>query len=547
MRPVHVGRLSVLAVLCSSAVTASLASRAFADDASASARTKARASAGAERWLELSTFVGYTTLGDTELGNSWAPEQVPGASSIFGARLSWLADPNFIRFGPLDLLLALETEVSLAAASTGASDEESGRMSYFAPVIGWRAHARLRQPLWADALDRKLGIHFLLGAGAITVASSSPYMARDTDPVAYAGLGMSLVLAGRWQLRVDGRQGIMPGRESSTTRVSEVQLGLTASFGGVARRPDSELRPIVRAGTSGVGAPTKEAARDSDGDGLPDRLDRCPTDPESSNGVDDADGCPEPDPDFDGVVGAADTCPYEAEDTDRFEDEDGCPEADNDRDGFADLRDACPDQPETRNGIADTDGCPDVIPEAVTRALAGASAVRFDRRRARVTPEAKKVLQPVLSVLQAQPSLGLSIIGTPERPADKDLAKRRAEAVRWHLIDLGIAGDRLDTSVGPVATVKDAPPIELQLREPKAAQDAQDATAPAAPTAPTDAKAPADAQMPKDTTAPTAPTAPTDAKALMDAKDTKDADAKAPTNAKEPKRAKKKRKRAKKP
>jgi outer membrane protein OmpA-like peptidoglycan-associated protein len=474
MRAVRVGRLSVLAVLCSSSLAMLPGTHAFADDASASARAKARRSAGAERWLELSTFVGYNTLGDSELGNSWAPEQVPGASSVFGARLSWLADPNFMRLGPIDLLLAFETEVSLAAASTGASDEESGRMSYFAPVIGWRAHARLRQPLWAEALDRRLGVHVLLGVGAITVASSSPYMARDTDPVGYAGVGMSFVLAGRWQLRVDGRQGVMPGRETSTTRVTELQLGLTAAFGGVARRPESELRPVVTPGASGVGAPTREATKDSDGDGLPDRLDRCPADPESSNGIDDADGCPEPDPDFDGVVGAADTCPYAAEDLDRFEDEDGCPEADNDRDGFADERDACPDQPETRNGIADADGCPDVIPEAVTRALAGASTIRFDRRRARVTPAAKKMLQPVLSVLQAQVGLGLSIIAMPDRPADKDLAKRRAEAVKWYLVDLGIAGDRLDTSVGPVVTTKNAPTIELKLREPKAPEEPKD-------------------------------------------------------------------------
>ena len=59
------------------------------------------------------------------------------------------------------------------------------------------------------------------------------------------------------------------------------------------------------------GLPTKRAAKrvaeepppqpvvdehDLDGDGLPDRLDTCPQDKETVNGVDDDDGCPETDP-----------------------------------------------------------------------------------------------------------------------------------------------------------------------------------------------------------------------------------------------------------
>jgi len=51
---------------------------------------------------------------------------------------------------------------------------------------------------------------------------------------------------------------------------------------------------------------------DTDGDGIPDDRDRCPTEPEDYDGFQDADGCPDPDNDGDGFLDADDDCPYEA-------------------------------------------------------------------------------------------------------------------------------------------------------------------------------------------------------------------------------------------
>ncbi len=48
------------------------------------------------------------------------------------------------------------------------------------------------------------------------------------------------------------------------------------------------------------------------------------------------------DKDFDGIVDRLDACPTDPEDLDRFEDEDGCPDEDNDRDGLVDWQDECP-------------------------------------------------------------------------------------------------------------------------------------------------------------------------------------------------------------
>jgi outer membrane protein OmpA-like peptidoglycan-associated protein len=402
--------------------------------------------------LEGSGFIGLSSFGDTELGNSWAHDQAPQTSPVLGARVGWPVLPDLAQRGWLALSLAIEAELSLATAFTGGKPaRDEGRMAYFAPVFGWRAHARLRQPIGAG---RRLALHAVLGGGGATIASSSPFMAKESDPVAYGGLGATYAFFGRWQLRLDVRQGVMPGRATSVTRISELQLGLNTTFGVMVRRPP---RPPPPAG------PAQPAFDDTDrdGDGLPDRLDRCPGERETVNGITDEDGCPEPDPDADGVLGEADLCPNEPEDIDRFKDEDGCPDRDNDGDGIEDAHDACPTDPETKNGYTDNDGCPDTVPEGVTIGFANIAAVTFEPGRARVTPEARRVLQQVLALLEDEIEIAISIVGTPERAGGEELAKRRAEAVKWYLVDQGIAEDRIDTSVGPTGGPS---PIVMKLR-----------------------------------------------------------------------------------
>lgn len=124
---------------------------------------------------------------------------------------------------------------------------------------------------------------------------------------------------------------------------------------------------------------------DDDRDGYPDSLDRCPNAPEDRDGFQDWDGCPDPDNDKDGVDDLRDACVYEAEDKDGFEDQDGCPDLDNDRDGIPDALDRCPNQAETKNGFEDDDGCPeadsdrDGIPDKVDRCPHEAEIVNFYR------------------------------------------------------------------------------------------------------------------------------------------------------------------------
>lgn len=103
-------------------------------------------------------------------------------------------------------------------------------------------------------------------------------------------------------------------------------------------------------------------ARDTDGDSVPDGMDRCPKHAEDLDGWQDEDGCPESDNDSDGIEDLVDRCPDDPEDDDGFMDNDGCPEDDNDKDEILDIDDRCPDEAETVNGFEDEDGCPDDDP-----------------------------------------------------------------------------------------------------------------------------------------------------------------------------------------
>jgi outer membrane protein OmpA-like peptidoglycan-associated protein len=99
--------------------------------------------------------------------------------------------------------------------------------------------------------------------------------------------------------------------------------------------------------------------RDRDHDGIADRYDQCPDEPEDVDGFQDDDGCADADNDKDGIPDTLDKCRDSAEDRDGYKDDDGCPDSDNDNDRIADSTDKCPTLPEDFDGYQDDDGCPD--------------------------------------------------------------------------------------------------------------------------------------------------------------------------------------------
>ena len=188
---------------------------------------------------------------------------------------------------------------------------------------------------------------------------------------------------------------------------------------------------------------------DNDGDGILDVDDACPNEAEDIDGFQDKDGCPDPDNDGDGILDVDDACPNEAEDFDGFEDEDGCPDPDNDGDRILDVDDKCPNEPETYNGYMDEDGCPDKKPEIVFEEKAAIilDGVNFASGSSELTDSAKNVLGKVVRTLEDYPEMTLEINGYTDNTGslafNMKISKQRAESVRNYLINQGIQADRL--------------------------------------------------------------------------------------------------------
>lgn len=144
----------------------------------------------------------------------------------------------------------------------------------------------------------------------------------------------------------------LEGRLGGRIRIDDVQIDLAGGVGIMA----GVGVPAFRVLGGFQWAPQRA---DTDGDGIHDNLDGCPTEAEDMDGWHDEDGCPEADNDDDGILDRDDNCPDEAEDMDGEEDTDGCPENDDDGDGINDGYDSCPHEPEDFDGDRDEDGCPD--------------------------------------------------------------------------------------------------------------------------------------------------------------------------------------------
>ncbi len=220
-----------------------------------------------------------------------------------------------------------------------------------------------------------------------------------------------------------------------------------------------------------TGAPAPTAATlDGDGDGVRDDADLCPDSPEDRDGFDDWDGCPEagdgravswrfsgvdagppePEPppavdsDGDGILDLNDACPSEAEDRDNFDDKDGCPDPDNDLDRVPDVTDKCPNEPETYNGVEDEDGCPDSgrprPPRPQSQIKEG--PIAFDENSAAIRGETAAILDSIAVFIRDRPGAVHQVALEGHAEAyERDapaLAVARAQAVRRYLVKRGV-------------------------------------------------------------------------------------------------------------
>ncbi len=191
----------------------------------------------------------------------------------------------------------------------------------------------------------------------------------------------------RWFVSGSGGTLILPGYGAPDLRL----VALVGTY-----LPIEDTNPHSPAARDRVRESIHESLKDTDGDGIPDDIDACPTEPEDHKDPDPNDGCPAPsDRDGDGIPDQFDKCPDEPEDKDGIQDQDGCPEVDADNDGIPDTKDACPREPGAARSRPEEERLPEVHQaRGLVRARppAGALRDRLGDHRAGQLPDAGRDL-----------------------------------------------------------------------------------------------------------------------------------------------------------
>ncbi len=303
-------------------------------------------------------------------------------------------------------------------------------------------------------------------------ALSNPFAENPETPVEVVG-GVKFRALGGLHVEVGGGTGIVHGYGAPEWRV----------FGGVqwapyVNDPDTDGDGIHDSKDKCPTVPEdKDGFEDDDGcpdldddkDGIPDTADKCRLEPEDKDGFEDSDGCPDVDNDKDNIPDSQDKCRDIPEDRDGFEDEDGCPDPDNDHDGILDDIDKCIDQPETENGYQDEDGCPDTPPLARLEncKIVIGEKVYFDTNKATIKPVSFPLLNEVARIIRDNPGIvRVDIEGHTDSDGsvahNRGLSDRRAKAVRTYLVGQGLKAAKLtgkgygeDMPIAPNVTPED--------------------------------------------------------------------------------------------
>ena len=214
------------------------------------------------------------------------------------------------------------------------------------------------------------------------------------------------------------------------------------------RLPRRPRRPDQRPQDQRVSASAAGRPLDTDGDGIPDELDACPTVPGVKTDDPKTNGCP-PDRDHDGIFDSEDACP----DVPGVKTDDpktnGCP-SDRDHDGILDDVDACPDEPGPPNSDPKKNGCPMAF--VSNGQIKITEQVKFAVGSAKILTDSDQLLGVVVKVLTDHAEIkSVRVEGhTDNRGAaamNKKLSAQRAAAVAAWLTAHGIDKGRL-TSEG---------------------------------------------------------------------------------------------------
>lgn len=446
-------RLSWMATMIVAAVTAGAAGTAAAAEVKVAAAGAGTSGAGAEEprpmrrfrpernMVELGVFGGLSVFSRNH--DFYDPDTAPQEplrrpTPDFGARVAYFP----LRF------LGVEAEFSALPARY-----EPGGSAF---IYGVRGSAILQLPTYRV-------VPFLLaGYGLMGVSSAQSVVGKDIDPMGHYGAGVKYFINRYLALRFDIRHLIaaQAALQGDGTSHLQVLLGLSVTLGRAKTRPapqpdhdrdrDGFLDDVDRCPDERGIAPYGCPDRDSDNDSYLDSVDVCPAVPGGA-----PDGCPPKDRDRDGFLDGVDICPDQPGVA-----PDGCPLRDTDGDGILDVDDRCVKEPENRNGFEDTDGCPDELPAAVVKFTGVIRGIFFDFGKDTIRKQSAKTLDEAARIFNDYPELRVEISGHTDNVGDaeynKELSRRRAEAVKRFLVERKVKAERITTrGAGPDEPIAD--------------------------------------------------------------------------------------------
>jgi OOP family OmpA-OmpF porin len=379
--------------------------------------------------VEVSPFAGY---------NFFESRQNLENMPVFGGRLGY----NFTKY------LGIEATGEYIKSHVDDKSKKFTREGQFtSPIDGVDITMYHLDLVYHFMPEGKFNPFLVAGYGA---AHYNPKINTKNMSIIDFGLGAKYWVADHVALRLDVRDNMVLDDKIHNV---EATAGIVFAFGGKSTTATTPVAQPVDSDGDGVpdtldkcpGTPAGVAVDkdgcplDSDRDGVPDYLDKCPGTP--AGVAVDKDGCPL-DSDRDGVPDYLDKCPGTPAGV--AVDKDGCP-LDSDRDGVPDYLDKCPGTPA---GVkVDKDGCPPevvVVPAHVKAAAAkrfcskpAVLAINFDSDKSDIKPEYHDELKTVGDFLIYFPNAKGEISGHTDSTAsnahNQKLSERRAESVQKYI------------------------------------------------------------------------------------------------------------------
>ncbi len=299
-----------------------------------------------------------------------------------------------------------------------------------------------------------------------------PYLSAGIGGYSYSGkFGAYMPLGAGFQININDKAFVFINAQYRVPVTEEANYNFFYNLGvgiPVAKKEKAEPKPLP---VAPVQEPVvvKPVVVDTDGDGIVDSLDKCPTVP----GVAKYQGCPIPDTDKDGINDEEDRCPT-IPGVARYQ---GCPIPDTDGDGVNDEVDKCPTVP----GPASNNGCPvKVVTEEMTKKVEmAAKEIYFETGKAILLPKSFPKLDAVIAIMKENETVKIEIDGHTDNvgkpAANQTLSENRANAVVKYFASKGISADRLvakgfgqtmpiDTNATPAGRAKNRR-VEMKISE----------------------------------------------------------------------------------